>query len=175
MGVPDPDICQDTNQFDRALRGMSEVLFSGFGELSPQHRLTIVEYVMNKQNWASYNPKKLTQYGETASSSKSKSKSKSVGGGGVGGVGADGAATAATSSSASYAGSGGTSSASASAGAGAATMAMVQRVGPPGGGSFIIPIPGHNGALAGSLSGKTVVMTGVFPGDLPSLPSFSLI
>ena len=157
MGVPDPDICQDTDQFDRALRGMSEVLFSGFGELSPQHRLTIVKYVMNKENWASYNPKKITENGETSSS---KSKSKQVGGGGA-------PASSSSSSSASYAASSNSTSATGGATA-AASMAMVQRVGPPGGGSFIVPRPGHNGALAGSLCGKTVVMTGVFPGNHPT-------
>ena len=119
---------------------------------------------MNKENWASYNPKKLTQSGESSSSS-SKSKNKQMGGGG--------AATSA-SSSASYAASTTSTTTGASV---SASMAMVQRMGPAGGGAFIIPVPGHNGALAGSLYGKTMVMTGVFPevggGDYNILYSLS--
>jgi hypothetical protein len=40
---------------------------------------------------------------------------------------------------------------------------VVGSAGKGGGGAFVVPRPGFNGALAGSFSGKTFVLTGVFP------------
>lgn len=51
-GLPDPDVCTDKTQFADALHSMNEILFSGFTDLTADQQGLIVEYVMDKTNWA---------------------------------------------------------------------------------------------------------------------------
>mmetsp|Transcript_20086 Transcript_20086/g.24860 ORF Transcript_20086/g.24860 Transcript_20086/m.24860 type:complete len:477 (+) Transcript_20086:73-1503(+) len=48
-GLTNPD---DANQVDRDLRSMSHVVLSGFAQLPPDARHSLVQHVMNKENWA---------------------------------------------------------------------------------------------------------------------------
>ena len=52
LGLPNPDVCLDTASFEEALSSMNEVLFTGFDLLSPLDKLRIVKHVMDKSHWA---------------------------------------------------------------------------------------------------------------------------
>lgn len=52
MGLPDPNVCKDPETFDAALAAMNEVLFTGLFDIGPEGRREVVEYVMDKGNWA---------------------------------------------------------------------------------------------------------------------------
>jgi hypothetical protein len=52
LGLPDPEECTDTSQFESALLRMNEVTFCGFSELDEQNKKKILAYIMDKGNWA---------------------------------------------------------------------------------------------------------------------------
>lgn len=58
LGIPDPDECDDTELFAKALLGMNEVLLSGFSELPDDDKEAFVEHVMDKDNWARWQNRK---------------------------------------------------------------------------------------------------------------------
>lgn len=71
MGVPDPDACNDTHIFERALSSMNDVLLSGFPELHQSDKDKIVRHVMNKQNWARRTAPRKTAGGAASTSETS--------------------------------------------------------------------------------------------------------
>lgn len=52
LGLPDPVECKDKALFEEAFVGMNEVHLCGFSELSKSNRSKVVEYAMDKDNWA---------------------------------------------------------------------------------------------------------------------------
>eukprot|EP00158_Paraphelidium_tribonemae_P005185 Partr_v1_DN27219_c0_g1_i1_m38967 len=52
MGLPDDDGSTGAEKYERALAGMNEVLLCGFGELSDDERLLVVDHVRVKAFWA---------------------------------------------------------------------------------------------------------------------------
>ena len=52
LGLPDPDTCSQYSQFESALIGMNEVLLSWFGDLPLEDKKRVVDYAMDKQNFA---------------------------------------------------------------------------------------------------------------------------
>ena len=57
MGLPDPEECDDPEQFEKALVSMNEVLLCGFSALPRENKAAMIEHVMDKENWA----KKVTR------------------------------------------------------------------------------------------------------------------
>ena len=146
LGLPDPDVNGDAEQFETALLSMNEVLLCGFSELDAELRRAVCDYVMDKGNWARLT-KRSSQKAESAAAAASAASSSSAG--------------AASSSSA---------GAGASAGASASSLASVDGasdVVPQGYHAprerFVAPVPGRDGARPHALAGQTVVLTGLFP------------
>lgn len=50
--MPNPEECSDEKKFDEALLRMSDVTLSGYSALSWEERLLIITHVMNSNNWA---------------------------------------------------------------------------------------------------------------------------
>jgi BRCT domain type II-containing protein len=135
-GFPSPDSVDFTNKvkFGKALACMNQVLLCGFTELPDYQQEQVLCHVMNKENWAA--KRKLKPAAKTGDNIEMKGKEA---------LKMKEAALAATNSS-------------------SVSQPKAQLV--PSNSSrerFIIPAPGKDGALAGSLARKTVVLTGTFP------------
>lgn len=52
LGLPNPDTCDDPKKFAEALLSMNEVLLCGFNELLAEDAQSVVEFVMDRGNWA---------------------------------------------------------------------------------------------------------------------------
>lgn len=121
LGLPDPDECDDPEQFSHALLSMNEVSLCGFSGLPEDDKATFVEYVMDKTHWAAWQNRKPKK--NDAAIVPSAVGSTAAGGGGD--VVPEGYHQARE--------------------------------------RFVVPVPGKDGAIAGILEGKTIVLTGVFP------------
>lgn len=123
-GLPDPAADDfDREAFEAAIVAQQQVSFCGFTELSAADQQAVVDYMMDKANWAKKQNKKnaLVPVGQTAQAAPSGAED-------MGGP------------------------------PGTALVAPGGR-----GSAFVIPKPGVNGALAGALTSKTFVLTGIFP------------
>ena len=123
----------DPARVANALESMNDILFCGFLELDEQQKMKIVNHVMDSSTWAAYRKPKAK-------------KMVADGGAGEGGDGTN----LNSSSNTSY----GSASMVPISSSTTVTKAK-QRYEPP--------VPGKNNALENALSGKTVVMTGIFP------------
>lgn len=135
-GFPSPDSVDFTDKvkFGKALASMNQVLLCGFTELPVDQQEQVLWHVMNKDNWAAKRYlKPLAMTGATAET-KGEEASKTKE-----------ATSAATN----------TSPVSQPGAQLVPSNSARER--------FIVPVPGKDGALAGSLVGKTVVLTGTFP------------
>ena len=65
QGLPDPELCLDESAFRSALSAMNHVVLCGFNELPHDAQSIVVEYVMDKENWAQYSKKQALQGEET--------------------------------------------------------------------------------------------------------------
>ena len=161
LGLPDPDKCKDKLKFSDALSSMNEMLFCGFSDLTEESKALIVQHVMNKDNWAKPRAKQDKQEASTPTPASSSSSSS-----GSSGSFASGASNSSSSSSikmgssvvASASGNGHSGSSSVTSYSSSTSLAA-----PRSKGAFKLPVPGVDGALADFLSGKTVVLTGIFP------------
>jgi hypothetical protein len=133
LGLPNPDTETDPKAFADALGRMEEVLLCGFAELPKDKQLEVVEYVMDKENHAALRKSKKKKE-ETESSQAEDSKPAAR-------VPSAPAASAAVGRLPSDA---------------VAVLKNGRQV-------FVPPVPGKNGGVAGALSGKTIVLTGIFP------------
>ena len=135
LGLPDPSENKDVRLFVKSLASMNMVLFTGFDELNTEDQMKVARHVMDKSTWA-----RLI---------KRKSKPES----GTSIVVSDHISDEMPLSSSS---SNGSSSSVVAASGRASTELSTRKV-------FVMPKPGVNGAVGGSLEGKTIVLTGVFP------------
>ena len=133
LGLPNPSEMADPTAFEAALIGMNEVLLSGVKELSSEARAAFVSYCMDQSNWA----KKINRKGKPSTSSSSSSSS--------------------SPSSSSPPPPSSSSSAALVVSSGSTQLSVRGKQ------SFSMPRPGLDGAVGGSLKGKTFVMTGIFP------------
>lgn len=125
--------CRSRAAFEAAIVQQQQVSFCGFTELPEAEQQAVVDYMLDKSNWA-----------------RRTKNSKAAGTGGAGaGAGAGG-------EEADDAGAPGHVPLPAPP-----SKALVTQGGP--GGAFVVPRPGLNGAVADALGGKTFVMTGLFP------------
>jgi len=137
----------------RALTEMNEVLLSGFSELSEEYKILVVEYCMDKNNWArktNTKPRKMNDSAEPSStkhntsesfpSSSKQSTSESV------------------PSSSNFKTTNDTQSISIMNFQSASSSMTVSKAG----GQFQLR-PGLNGVQPNALAGKTFVLTGIFP------------
>ena len=140
---------------------MQQLAFCGFTELSPEHKQEFVAHCMDKKHHARLT-KNSKAYNDCAASDTSMPASAS----------ASATSAGASTSSASTASFGAGSDARASAPVSASPSALAHYVPPMStqlagacgsSGQFIMPRPGVNGAQQNAFSGKTFVLTGVFP------------
>ena len=135
LGLPYTETETDPQAFAKALSGMEEVLLSGFADLPEDKQAEVVEHVMDKEHHARLikKKKKKTELLEAEDSKLVAIASEIL----------SGAASASTSTSAV-----------------ALLPSNALKTARQG---FLPPVPGKNGGVVGALSGKTIVMTGIFP------------
>lgn len=136
LGLPEPET-SSLDEFRAALGRMNEVLFSGFVQLSPENQNIVCDHVMDKSNWAKLKRGKAAPQ-EVLSPPILNLEQHHLNN-------SSSAAPALTTTS------------------DIAIQNTKESAVAKNDSMFVIPIPGVNGAVANSLSGKTVVVTGLFP------------
>ena len=189
-GVPDPDTCQDNGKFEAAIRSMGEIYLKGFAMLNKKDRDALVTHVMDPSNWANERKRKKGQLPETGGEKgqpkagkataakrqpkvakveeKSAPAPKRKRGEQTGGI--QPAAAAGKGSKKKKVPKAKSEAVSTAGGAvkveakvEAPGALVVRKVPAASGGAFVVPTPGVGLAVANSLKGETVVMTGIFP------------
>ena len=159
LGLPDPDVCQDSSKFLAAIIAMQHLAFIGFAELTKGDQDKVVEYFMSKENYAllTKNSKAYTEKSNVGG----KSSSSSAAAAGAGGGGGKSSAAAGQDLNNDDVEEIVMSSSHLSSSNAAKSTALVSSSSSAP--RFVMPRPGLNGAEAGALSGKKFVLTGVFP------------
>jgi hypothetical protein len=145
-GLPDPDTCKNVQDFLYALRSMDGVVLSGWAEVGPEAQAEIAVHCMDRANYTADRGPKLMLKEEAEEYTGPPPKARETA---VVAVPARIKQQYASSSSSS-------SSSSRSSSGGGGAVVNRERV------AFVAPVAGKT-APAGSLAGKTIVMTGVFP------------
>lgn len=139
LGLPDPAKA-GVAQFEEALARMGGVQLAGVGEMGPEGMRLFAKHCMDRKNWARLMKRKEKAEGEAAGGAGA-SSAKDGGGG---------PSQARKKVKTEKAGAAGTS-----------TALVTKREDEPK--KFVVPVPGKGSAVATSMAGETVVMTGLFP------------
>ena len=76
LAMPEEHEVQDPKTFEKCLRSLNEILFTGMQELSREDIDLLVAHVMNRDNWAQTQKKKLASGAETPSKKNKKAPVK---------------------------------------------------------------------------------------------------
>lgn len=138
LGLPDPESADDhPGKFAYALASMNEFLLSGFSDLPHSDQRALIDHCRNKKNWARKTSKKKKKPNAASADPKTSSTSIVVTDPVVSNIKVAPAENAISASS---------------------TNLVVKRE------RFVMPRPGENGASGATVfSGKTFVLTGIFP------------
>ena len=135
LGLPNPDDCSDTKEFEKALLFMNELLLTGFSTIPKEKKKLIIAHVMEKENWARLSKKHKEKI------EHERNLSKDIGNAGSSSSNKTNASTVETTTI-------------------QGTTAIVTTTRK----RYVIPKPGKNGALsANSQKEIRFVMTGTFP------------
>lgn len=133
LGLPNSENDVKPEDYETALKGMNEILFCGLSELSDEDRLQVVLHVMDKKHWAKLVKPKKKHISALVPGAMQSTSSSS-------------AKSRKRTADELYAG---------------ASEALVRTA--QGREKFMLPIPGKDGCVPGSLNGKTIVLSGIFP------------
>jgi NAD-dependent DNA ligase len=152
--LPDPETCEDVSAFATALDGMNEMLFCGFDELDEESRAIIVEHLRDKDNWARLTKRKAPAKNSENTKKTANKRMITEGGGGDDEYAAEDDCVLVTSNSNRKKKSKASSEGSTE---GPSTAVALQSSAKQGFSMVATADSKH------FLSGKTIVMTGVFP------------
>lgn len=133
LGIPDPETCDDDAKIISALVHMNHVTFCGLSELNAHEVSAVMSHIKNKENWAKLSKPKKKKVKQSPDYVASIPNLEMSN--------KDIVVSAVISSDL----------------VPRSTAVVPTRE------RFVEPFPGKNGAIAGALKGKTVVLTGVFP------------
>lgn len=145
LGLPDPTKCKDVSAFEEALARMGGVQLSGVGDMLPAARALFAQHVMDKSNWARLVKRKAKPEDPAPEGAASV---EAIEAGAAGG----GAPSQSRKKMKTEAGS---------VVASTTSTALVTTSEEPS--KFIVPVAGKGSAVATSMAGQTVVLTGLFP------------